>query len=120
MLLANAYLVQRYNNPNGPTRKYKGTELYLLPPMSFPSDPLDTINVRHLNYSHSPIPSSLKKTLNIELYDDTYFPSTGNTIQDTTTNKRSSLVDRLDLIEHENIESFDTISRSSSSQDNLS
>jgi len=28
----NAYEVKRYNGPESATRKYKGTELYLLPP----------------------------------------------------------------------------------------
>ena len=39
VLEANSYLVQHYDNPDGPTRKYKGSELYLLTPKIFPKIP---------------------------------------------------------------------------------
>ena len=74
VLEANSYLVQRYNNPDGPTRKYKGSELYLLPPSIFPHNPVDTMDQRYLNFSNAPIPLPLKQLLNIELYNDQYFP----------------------------------------------
>ena len=45
----------------------------MLPLATFPSDPLDTMDVRYLNYFNAPIIYSLKKTLKIEMYNDTYF-----------------------------------------------
>ena len=71
-----AYEVQKYNDPISAPRKYKSTKLYLLPPALFPSDPLDTPNQRYLNYKHAPIPHPLQQPLQIELYNDKYFPPT--------------------------------------------
>ena len=51
----NSYEVKRYNDPDSASRKYKGTELYLLPPAIFPHEPLDMMDERYLNYSHAPI-----------------------------------------------------------------
>ena len=36
--------VQQFENDKIATRKYKGTELYALPPALFPVEPLDTLN----------------------------------------------------------------------------
>ena len=44
-----SYEVQRYDDPTSSKRKYKNTELYLLPPALFPSAPLDTIDQRYLD-----------------------------------------------------------------------
>ena len=68
-----SYDVTRYNDASAPVRKYKGTDLYLLPPAIFPCDSLDTMDVRFLNYSNAPVISPLKKSLKIEIYNDTYF-----------------------------------------------
>ena len=68
--------MQQYNDPDFAIRKSKGTDWYLLPPAIFPSDPLDTMYVRYLNYSNAPIVSPLEKSLKIELYNDMYFDST--------------------------------------------
>ena len=67
------YHVQHYNEIDSAVRKYKGTDIYLLPPAIFPSDPLDTIYVRYLNYSNAPIVSQLKKHLKIEMYNNVHF-----------------------------------------------
>jgi len=48
----NPYEVQGYDNPESAVRKYKGTELYFLPPATFPHEPLDMMDERYLNYSH--------------------------------------------------------------------
>ena len=37
---ASSYLVQRYNSPDGPTQKYKGSESYLLPLSIFLHNPV--------------------------------------------------------------------------------
>ena len=68
-----SYHVQRYNDADSAVRKHKGTELYLLPPAIFPIDPLDTMDVRYLNYSNAPIISPLKKALNIDMYNAVHF-----------------------------------------------
>ena len=69
----NSFEVKRYNEPNSATRKYKATELYLLPLKLFPHEPLDTIDERYLNYDHAPLTSPLQKSLNIELYNEQSF-----------------------------------------------
>ena len=40
-----SYHVQQYNDKDSAVIKYKGTDVYLLPPAIFPSDPLDTMDV---------------------------------------------------------------------------
>ena len=72
-LYHNSFEVKTYNRPNGATRKYKATELYLLPPALYPSEPFDTINQRYLNYELAPILYTLKKSMQIELHNDNYF-----------------------------------------------
>ena len=59
----NSYEVKHYDNPSSTTRKYKGTELYLLPPALFPSAPLETINQRYLNSQYGPIVNPLLNPL---------------------------------------------------------
>ena len=57
-----------------------------MPPAIFPSDSLDTMDVRYLNYSNAPILSPLKKSLKIEMYNDIHFdkpPSTKSESKDT-------------------------------------
>ena len=60
---SDSYHVKRHNNANSVVRKDKGTDVYLFPPAIFPSDPLDTMDVRYLNYSNAPVISPLKKHL---------------------------------------------------------
>ena len=69
----NSFEVQRYGKPDSQVRKYKSTELYLLPPAIYPSEPLDTIDQRYLSYEYTPIHNPLKKPLGIELYNTKYF-----------------------------------------------
>jgi hypothetical protein len=69
----NSYEVKRYNEPNSASRKYKATELYLLPPTIFPAEPLDTMDQRFLNYENAPIVSPLKKAMKVELYNEQFF-----------------------------------------------
>ena len=44
---SDSYHVKRYNDASAAVRKYKGTDLYLLSPAIFPSDSLDTMDVRY-------------------------------------------------------------------------
>ena len=76
VLDANSYLVQRYNTQDAPTRKYKGTELYLLPPSIFPHNPVDTMDQRYLNFSNAPIVSPLKNQFKLSSSMTNIFPLT--------------------------------------------
>ena len=64
VLEADSYMVQRYGHPDAPLRKYKGHDLYLLPPVLFLSEPLDTLDERYLNDKHDPVPPPPEKTRN--------------------------------------------------------
>ena len=58
-----SFEVRRYYEPSSAVRKYKNTELYLLPPALFPSEGQDTIDQRYLNSTNAPIVSSLLKPM---------------------------------------------------------
>ena len=60
---SDSYHVKRYNDANSEVRKYKGTYLFILLSAIFPNNPLDTMDVRYLNYSITPVISPLKKHL---------------------------------------------------------
>ena len=68
-----SFEVQPYNNPSAATRKYKSSDLYLLPPAIFPSEPLDFMDQRFLNFEHAPIVSPLSQPLKIEMYNEEWF-----------------------------------------------
>ena len=97
---SDSYIVERYNSSSTSTRKYKGTELYLLPPALFPHEPVDTMDQRYLNFSHAPMASPLKRTLNIELYNDTYFPTNSKHIINPSLDKPTCSLDKLAFLEH--------------------
>ena len=65
-----SFEVQRYNEPTSTKSKYKNCELYLLSPVLFPSDPLDTINQWYINSQYVPIANPLMGSLWVELYND--------------------------------------------------
>ena len=90
---ANSYLVQRYNSPDGPTQKYKGSESYLLPPSIFPHNPVGTMDQRYLNFSNAPIPSHFKRPLQIELYNDKFFPTNSKHIYKPSQEQLSCIID---------------------------
>ena len=77
VLDANSYEVQRYNQPDSAKRKYKGSDLFLLPPAIFPQDPLDTMDHRYLNFDHTPIVSNQHNAMDIDFYNDTFFTLKG-------------------------------------------
>ena len=93
------YAVHRYNHPQFSVHRYKLQDLYLLPPHLFPSEELDTMDVRYLNYSHAPVPSTFRNPLYIELYNDAYFPIS-EYILINTTNKPSTSLDTLAFQPH--------------------
>ena len=96
----NSYEVKRYNDPESASRKYKGTELYLLPPAIFPHEPLDMMDERYLNYSHAPIVSPLKKSLRIEMYNDTYFSPDAVQLDKPMANQPSNDIDKQAFTAH--------------------
>ena len=95
ILEGNSYLVKRYNSDQSSTRKYKGSELYLLPPSIFPHDLVNTMDQRYLNFSNSLAVSPFKKSLQIELYNDTYFPSNSKHVTKPSLDQPSCQIDSL-------------------------
>ena len=81
----NSFEVQRYGEPDSAVRKYKNTELYLLPPALFPSEVLDTIDERYIDSHHAPIVSPLLKPMRVELYNDKWLQSPANPIPTRST-----------------------------------
>lgn len=77
ILDGDSYEVQRYGHPSSATRKYKGCDLFLLPPAIFPNDPLDTTDYKYLNFDHVPLVDPLKSALRIDFHNDTYFSPSG-------------------------------------------
>jgi len=61
-------------------RTYKNTELYLLPPVLFPSEVLDTIDERYLDCRNAPVVSPLLKPIRVQLYNDKWLQSSGTNI----------------------------------------
>ena len=80
VLGGSSFEVQRYDEPNSAPRKYKNTELYLLPLALFPSEVLDTIDERYLDYKNTPIVSPLLKPMRIELCNDKWLQSSDTRI----------------------------------------
>jgi len=60
---ANSYEVQKYNEPDSAKRKYKGLDLFFLPPAIFPQDPLDTLDYRYMNFDRAPLVNTQHNTL---------------------------------------------------------
>ena len=108
VLGGDSYHVQRYNDKSSAIRKYKGTDLYFLPPAIFPSDPLDTMDVRYLNYSNAPIVHPLKKALKIEVYNDMFFDKPP-VLQSESTDKFSCQLDEKAMELHDNFKSVTAI-----------
>ena len=81
----NSFEVQRYGEPDSAVRKYKNTELYLLPPALFPSEVLDTIDERYIDCHHAPIVSPLLKPMRVELYNDKWLQFPANTVSTRST-----------------------------------
>ena len=97
-LQTGSYEVQRYGEPESALRKYKATELYLLPPTLYPSEPLDTMDQRYIDFDHAPIVSPLMKPLRIELYNETTFkPHTSHITSNN--NKPSTQLDQTALLQ---------------------
>ena len=70
-----SFEAKRYGTADSTLRKYKNTELYLLLPVLFPSEALETIDRRYLDSKHAPIVSPLLKHMQIELYNEKWLQS---------------------------------------------
>jgi hypothetical protein len=68
-----AYLLARFDNPDGPCRKYHAQDISLLPPMLWPVEPLDGPDLRYLNSNHAPLPHPLAEPFKIKLYNEMWF-----------------------------------------------
>ena len=68
-----SYHVRKLFKPDSPTLKFMAVDLYPLPPSLKPCEPVDSSDTRYLNQSYSPIINPLRKALNIELYNETWF-----------------------------------------------
>jgi hypothetical protein len=93
ILDANSYQVQRYNQPDSAKRKYKGSDLFLLPPAIFPQDPIDTMDHRYLNFDHTPTVGDKHSAMAIDVYNDTFFTLDGKQ-KHTSPARTESLMDK--------------------------
>ena len=100
VLNANSYLVQRYNQEDVPTRKYKGTELHLLPPGIFSRNPVDTMDQRYLIFSNAPVVSPFKNLLQIELYNEKYFLTNSKYMSKPSHDQPSCTLDKSSFVAH--------------------
>ena len=109
VLNANSYSVQRYNQEDAPTRKYKDTELYLLPPGIFSHNPVDTLDQRNIDFFNAPVVSPFKKLLQIELYNDKYFPTNSKYMSKSSHDQPSCTLDKSSFVAHKSPTSIPTI-----------
>lgn len=86
-----SFEVQRYGNPNAAIWKYRGCDLYLLPPSLYPSNPLDTMDQRYIDFEHAPIPNPLKKPLRIKITNAEVFSPFTQHITDKIDQPESSI-----------------------------
>jgi len=88
--------------PMLPKRKYKNTELYLLPPSFFSVDLLDTIGQRYLTSKYAPVVNPLKRSIKIELYNNKYLreKSKNTPTYFKINDKPSSLLDHIAFHPH--------------------
>ena len=69
-----SYSVQCLGHESSPQLKFHGSDLFQLPPCLAPCKPLDTPDLRYLNNTTSPIPHPLQAALDIQLYNEQWFP----------------------------------------------
>ena len=89
----NSYEVQSCNYTTSGICKYKEIELYILPSVVFPQEPIDTMETKFINYSNAPIVSLLQKYLNIQLYNDHFFKTNSPSILQPSIDRPSNPID---------------------------
>ncbi len=99
-----AYTVRYlYGPPNGPTRKYRGEDLNLLPPALYPCAPIDCTDHRFMGTHHASVDDPFKHHLGIEGFNAHWFDPTApsqqpppikNRVADPFTLQDSSTVER--------------------------
>ena len=97
-----SFEVQKLDKPDSAIRKYKSSDLYLLPPSFFPPEPLDMMDQRYLNYEKAPIVSPLQKPLGIEMYNEMHFhPKPPNTTTSTKADFPSNTINKIAFKVHD-------------------
>ena len=101
VLEANYYLVQRYNDPEGPTRKYKLLNYTYYHPVFFSNNHMDTVDQRSLNFRHAPVVYLLKRPPQIELYNEKSFPRNSKYIAHPSHDNYYCVIDKETFLFHE-------------------
>ena len=73
----------------------------MLPPSIFPYDPVDDMDQRYLNFSNLSVVSPFKNPLQIELYNDTFFPSNSKHIIKPSFDQPSCQINHSAFIPHD-------------------
>jgi len=115
-----SYEVQKYHDRSASVRKYKSCDLYLLPPVLFPHQPIDAMDQRYLNYSYAPIVSPLQKPLKIEMYNDTQLGLLHDSNASTYTKRVMNSVDHFAFQQETSTPSTDASKESATSATSLS
>ena len=68
-----SYFVRKFYKPDSATLKFTAVDLYPLPPFLKLCEPVDSSGTRYLNQPYSPVVNPLRKSLNIELCNETWF-----------------------------------------------
>ena len=68
-----SYFVQKLNKLDSPELKFMAYDLYPLSPSLKPCESVDSIDTRYLNHMHTPLINPLKRTFDIELYNEQWF-----------------------------------------------
>ena len=68
-----SYFVRKFYKPDSATLKFTAVDLYPLPPFLKPCEPVDSSGTRYLNQPYSLVVNPLRKSLNIELCNETWF-----------------------------------------------
>jgi hypothetical protein len=74
-----SYSMRPYDKSDGAVRTYPTEAISLLPACIRPCEPLDTPDLRFLNYHHAPLLHPLKSALNVELYNERWLDPTAAT-----------------------------------------
>ena len=67
------YNCRKYGKPNGSIKRFHMEDLYLLPPTIYPTEPVDTADLRYLNSDFAPLHHPFSKTFDIEAYNNRWF-----------------------------------------------
>ena len=69
------YNCRKYGKPQGTIKKFRTEDMYLLPPLIYPGESLDTADLRYLNSDFAPLHHPFSKSFDIEAYNTRWFDS---------------------------------------------